>query len=209
MIDTAHALAAERIVVVYGHGGEQVREVFADPLIDWAEQAEQLGTGHAVQQALPYLDGVDQVLVLYGDVPLISPRTLRRLLDQTEEEFGLLTVTLDDPTGYGRIVRDDTGRVVRIVEQKDATPDELGIREINTGIMLIGAAQLRGWLGRLSNDNSQGEYYLTDIIAMAVADGVQVHVGAAGARRSRQRASTIACSSPPWSGPISERGRRS
>jgi bifunctional UDP-N-acetylglucosamine pyrophosphorylase/glucosamine-1-phosphate N-acetyltransferase len=129
-----------------------------------------------VQQALPLLDDVDRVLVLYGDVPLITRKTLARLIEHAADGLGLLTVTLDDPAGYGRIVRDDTGKVVRIVEQKDARPEEQAIREINTGIMLVGAAPLRAWLGRLSNDNVQGEYYLTDIIAMAVADGVEVHV---------------------------------
>ena len=176
VINTAHDLSAERIVVVYGHGGDRVRAVIDEPRLDWAEQSEQLGTGHAVQQAMPCLQDVDRVLILYGDVPLISRATLERLIEHAEDGLGLLTVNLSDPSGYGRVVRDDTGRVVRIVEQKDATAAELTIGEINTGIMLIGAADLRGWLGRLSNDNAQGEYYLTDIIAMAVADEVPVHV---------------------------------
>ncbi len=176
VLDTAAELAPARTVVVYGHGGERVREVFAERDIAWAEQAEQLGTGHAVQQALPHLDGVDRVLVLYGDVPLIRTETLLRLLEGTESALGLLTVDLADPAGYGRIVRDEAGNVLRIVEQKDAGPDELAIREINTGIMLIGADRLADWLGRLSNDNAQGEYYLTDLIEMAVHEGIAVHV---------------------------------
>ncbi|MEJ2576066.1 MAG: bifunctional UDP-N-acetylglucosamine diphosphorylase/glucosamine-1-phosphate N-acetyltransferase GlmU [Gammaproteobacteria bacterium] len=176
VLDTAAELAPARTVVVYGHGGERVREVFAERDIAWAEQAEQLGTGHAVQQALPHLDGVDRVLVLYGDVPLIRTGTLLRLLEGTESALGLLTVDLADPSGYGRIVRDEAGNVLRIVEQKDAGPDELAIREINTGIMLLGADRLADWLGRLSNDNAQGEYYLTDLIEMAVHEGIAVHV---------------------------------
>ncbi|MFM1891028.1 MAG: bifunctional UDP-N-acetylglucosamine pyrophosphorylase/Glucosamine-phosphate N-acetyltransferase [Pseudomonadota bacterium] len=177
VIDTALTLQPRRVVVVYGHGGEQVRSAFAArDDIAWAEQAAQLGTGHAVQQALPHLDGLDRVLVLYGDVPLIRQSTLQRLIDGTESDLGLLTVTLEDPSGYGRIVRDSAGNVLRIVEQKDASAEQLAIREINTGIMLLGAARLRHWLQRLSNHNAQGEYYLTDVIEMAVHEGVAVHV---------------------------------
>ena len=177
VLDTAAALGPERVVVVHGHGGERVKAAFAgrDDIV-WVEQAQQLGTGHAVQQALPALDGLDRVLVLYGDVPLIRGTTLQRLVGGTESDLGLLTVTLDDPAGYGRILRDGAGNVLRIVEQKDATPEALAVREINTGIMLFGAPRLRDWLGRLSNDNAQGEYYLTDVIEMAVHDGVAVHV---------------------------------
>jgi bifunctional UDP-N-acetylglucosamine pyrophosphorylase/glucosamine-1-phosphate N-acetyltransferase len=177
VLDTAFSLDPQRVVVVYGHGGEQVCSAFAGHAgIAWAEQAEQLGTGHAVQQALPHLEGLDRVLVLYGDVPLIRRSTLQRLIDGTESALGLLTVDLDDPSGYGRIVRDSAGNVLRIVEQKDASAEQLAIREINTGIMLLGAARLRDWLGRLSNRNAQGEYYLTDVIEMAVHEGVAVHV---------------------------------
>ncbi len=177
VLETAAALNPERTVVVHGHGGGQVKTVFAEVSgISWAEQAEQLGTGHAVQQAIGYLRDVDRVLVLYGDVPLIRRTTLDRLIAGTESDLGLLTVSLDDPHGYGRIVRDSAGNVLRIVEQKDASPEELTISEINTGIMLVGAERLHDWLDRLSNDNAQGEYYLTDLIEMAVHAGVAVHV---------------------------------
>jgi len=176
VIDTARALEPARIVVVHGHGGEQVRETIMGDDLHWAEQAEQLGTGHAVAQALPHLAGIDQVLVLYGDVPLIRTETLQGLLDAAGDGFGLLTVTLEDPTGYGRICRDSAGRVERIVEQKDATPQQLTIREVNTGIMVLPGERLDDWLGRLGNDNAQGEYYLTDVLAMAVTEGLAVAV---------------------------------
>ena len=174
VIDTARTLDPARLCVVYGHGGDVVRAALPDADLAWALQAPQLGTGHAVQQALPHLapDGV--TLGLYGDVPLTRPETLRRLLAAAGEGLAVLTVALDDPTGYGRIVRDAAGQVVRIVEQKDATADEKAIREINTGIMAIPTARLADWLARLSNDNAQGEYYVTDLVAMAVADGVPV-----------------------------------
>ena len=176
VIDTALELSPERVVVVYGHGGQQVRRAIGDEGLHWVEQREQLGTGHAVQQALPALEGLDKVLVLYGDVPLIRARSLRHLIDTTESALGLMTVDLADPGGYGRIVRDEAGNVLRIVEDKDASEAEKAIREINTGIMLIGMERLREWLGRLLPDNAQGEYYLTDLIAMAVHDGIAIHV---------------------------------
>ncbi len=177
VIDYARVLSPAEIVVVYGHGGEQVREFFADQVdLRWAEQARQLGTGHAVQQAMPLLETADRVLVLYGDVPLTRPQTLDTLIRSAEDGFGLLTVDLEDPTGYGRIVRDDSGRVVRIVEQKDAGPGDLDIREINTGIMYMRRDALERWLGGLSSSNAQGEYYLTDVIAMAVAEGLEIRV---------------------------------
>lgn len=177
VVDCARALDPADIVVVYGHGGDQVREAFAGQAdLKWAQQAEQLGTGHAVQQAMDGLGDVDQVLVLYGDVPLTREATLRDLVESAGPGFGLLTVTLEDPTGYGRIVRDDDGRVRRIVEQKDATPQELAIGEINTGIMTLPHTDLSRWLGGLSNSNAQGEYYLTDVLEMAVADGFDVRV---------------------------------
>ena len=176
VIDTARALQPARLVIVHGHGGEQVRAaIMGDDLI-WAEQAEQLGTGHALAQALPHLAGLDQVLVLYGDVPLIRTETLQGLLDAAGDSFGLLTVTLEDPTGYGRICRDGAGQVECIVEQKDATPQQLAIREVNTGIMVLPGGRLADWLGRLGKDNAQGEYYLTDVLAMAVAEGLAVAV---------------------------------
>ena len=176
VLDTARSLNPECIVVVHGHGGDQVQQVFSAPDLFWVEQQQQLGTGHALQQALPALEGMERVLVLYGDVPLTSADTLRELTDRTASDLGLLTVELDDPAGYGRIVRDESGNVLRIVEQKDASAEELQIKEINTGIMLLGVERLRRWLAELSNDNAQGEYYLTDVIEMAVADGVAVHI---------------------------------
>jgi bifunctional UDP-N-acetylglucosamine pyrophosphorylase/glucosamine-1-phosphate N-acetyltransferase len=176
VIDTARFLDPSQIVVVYGHGGDQVREVVTDADLSWAEQAEQLGTGHAVQQAMPHIKEADRVLVLYGDVPLTSAETLRELLDQAGKGMGLLTINLDDPSGYGRIVRDDKGAVERIVEQKDANVDELAIQEVNTGIMVFPGEKLSGWLNGLSNNNAQGEYYLTDLLAMAVSDGVSIAV---------------------------------
>ncbi|MDY0014367.1 MAG: bifunctional UDP-N-acetylglucosamine diphosphorylase/glucosamine-1-phosphate N-acetyltransferase GlmU [Rhodocyclaceae bacterium] len=175
VLTAARALESSRICVVYGHGGEVVREALDAPDLAWALQAPQLGTGHAVQQALPHLDDGEMALVLYGDVPLIGVPTLRRL-EQAAGHAGLalLTVDLPDPTGYGRILRDEAGRVRRIVEEKDARPEERLVREVNTGILMAPVARLRAWLGRLRNDNAQGEYYLTDIIAMAVADGLEV-----------------------------------
>ena len=176
VIDTARSLDPSQIVVVYGHGGDQVRAVVTDADLSWAEQAEQLGTGHAVQQAMPHIKEADRVLVLYGDVPLTSAETLRELLEQAGDGMGLLTINLDDPSGYGRIVRDDKGAVERIVEQKDANADELAIQEVNTGIMVFPGEKLSDWLNGLSNNNAQGEYYLTDLLAMAVNDGVSIAV---------------------------------
>jgi len=175
VIDTARALDPVRIVVVVGHGAEQVQQAVAAPDIAFALQAEQRGTGHAVQQALPLLDPARPTLVLYGDVPLTKPSTLKRLTDAAAEgRYGILTVTLDDPTGYGRIVRDAGGYVTRIVEQKDATPEQLRIAEINTGIVVTPTAQLAMWLGALKNDNAQGEYYLTDVVEHAIEAGFDV-----------------------------------
>ena len=178
VIDCARSLSPVEIVVVYGHGGERVRAVFDEQQdLQWVEQAEQLGTGHAVQQAMPVLKTAEQVLILYGDVPLTRSETLQSLVAATEHQgFGLLTVTLDNPTGYGRIVRNDGGRVQRIVEQKDASAEELTIDEVNTGIMCVPREHLAEWLGGLSNSNAQGEYYLTDVLAMAVADGFDIQV---------------------------------
>ncbi|MGN6315476.1 bifunctional UDP-N-acetylglucosamine diphosphorylase/glucosamine-1-phosphate N-acetyltransferase GlmU [Trinickia sp.] len=175
VIDTARALDPVRIVVVVGHGAQAVQEAVAAPDIAFALQAEQLGTGHAVQQALPLLDPAQPTLVLYGDVPLTRPSTLKRLADEAVEgRYGILTVTLDDPTGYGRIVRDAGGYVTRIVEQKDATPEQLRIAEINTGIVVTPTAQLAMWLGALKNDNAQGEFYLTDVVEHAIEAGFDV-----------------------------------
>ena len=175
VIGAARSLDASRICVVYGHGGEVVRERMQDAALRWARQEPQLGTGHAVQQALPELTDGEMALVLYGDVPLIGAPTLRRL--QTAAGSGklaLLTVELDNPTGYGRILRDADGRVTRIVEEKDASAEQRRVREVNTGILVAPVARLRDWLGRIGNDNAQGEYYLTDIIGLAVAEGVEI-----------------------------------
>ena len=169
------SLAADDVCVVYGHGGETVQAQLPEPDIRWALQAEQLGTGHAVQQAMPETPDENRVLILAGDVPLLSPATLERLLTETPtDEMAVLTVDMDDPTGYGRIVRANDS-VQCIVEQKDANDDQCCIREINTGVILCPADKLKSWLANLGNDNSQGEYYLTDVIALAVADGVKVH----------------------------------
>lgn len=175
VLAAARAVARDRICVVYGHGGDRVREAFPDPAIAWAKQAPQLGTGHAVQQALPHLSDTGAVLVLYGDVPLISEATLIRLTAAAgSERLALLTVEAKDPTGYGRIIRDDIGRVQHIVEQKDASSEQLCVNEINTGILVVPVVRLRGWLDRIRNHNAQGEFYLTDIVGLAVADAVEV-----------------------------------
>ncbi|KVK88253.1 bifunctional UDP-N-acetylglucosamine diphosphorylase/glucosamine-1-phosphate N-acetyltransferase GlmU [Burkholderia cepacia] len=175
VIDTARTLQPSRLVVVVGHGAEQVQAAVAAPDVQFAVQAEQLGTGHAVRQALPLLDPAQPTLVLYGDVPLTRASTLQRLVDAAREgRYGILTVTLDDPTGYGRIVRDAAGFVTRIVEQKDASPDQLKIAEINTGIIVTPTAQLSMWLGALKNENAQGEYYLTDVVELAIEAGFEV-----------------------------------
>jgi len=174
VIDTARALSPQQLCVIYGHGGDAVPSAFADAGLSFAKQEPQLGTGHAVMQALPHMTDGATTLVLYGDVPLTTAASLQRLLDAAgSDKLGVLTVTLDDPTGYGRIVREQ-GKIVRIVEQKDASQAERAITEVNTGIIAAPTAALRRWLAALSNDNAQGEYYLTDVIAAAVADGVEV-----------------------------------
>lgn len=174
VLDTSAQLAPGKICVVYGHGGEIVPQAMAQYDACFVLQEPQLGTGHAVQQALPHLSDDDMTLVLYGDVPLTQPATLHQLVANTSG-LTLLTICLSNPAGYGRIVRDDMGRVVSIVEEKDATHEQRAINEVNTGIMVVPTRSLRNWLGRLSNNNSQSEYYLTDIVAQAVAEGVAVH----------------------------------
>ncbi|HWR80865.1 MAG TPA: bifunctional UDP-N-acetylglucosamine diphosphorylase/glucosamine-1-phosphate N-acetyltransferase GlmU [Pseudomonas sp.] len=174
VIDTARALKPKSIHVVIGHAAEQVRDAFSAPDLSFVVQPQQLGTGHAVAQAMPHIDA-EQVLVLYGDVPLIQQATIERLLTHADpDQLALLTVFLADPTGYGRIIRDQKHAVQAIVEQKDASPEQRQICEGNTGILLAPATRLKAWLARLSNNNAQGEYYLTDVIAMAVGDGVAV-----------------------------------
>lgn len=175
VIEAAQALQPAGVAVVYGHGGEQVPAAIAVPEIRWVLQQQQLGTGHAVMQALPLIPDDHLVLILYGDVPLIRSETLRRLVeDASRGALALLTVKLVDPIGYGRIVRGEDGAVRRIVEQKDASVAELAINECNTGLLAAPAARLKQWLGRLRNDNAQGEYYLTDAVGMAVAEGLPV-----------------------------------
>jgi len=175
VLSCADDLEADDICVVYGHGGEAVQAAIPKPEVRWVQQAEQLGTGHAVQQAMPETPDDNRVLILAGDVPLLMAKTLSRLLAETPPtEMAVLTVDLDDPSGYGRIVR-EAGSVNRIVEQKDASPEQQAISEINTGVILCPGDKLKYWLSNLGNDNSQGEYYLTDVIAMAVADNVEVH----------------------------------
>jgi bifunctional UDP-N-acetylglucosamine pyrophosphorylase/glucosamine-1-phosphate N-acetyltransferase len=175
VLDTAEAVGAARVGVVYGHGGDLVPNALQDADCVWVEQRERLGTGHAVQQALPAMGDVDRVLVLYGDVPLIEAETLNRLIaDSAASALGLLTMQLADPSGYGRIVRAANGRVLRIVEQKDASEAERAITEVNTGIVIAERDRLTHWLGRIDNHNVQREYYLTDIISLATADGVEV-----------------------------------
>lgn len=176
VIDTAAELNPVNTHVVVGHGADQLRGYFDDALSDHAlnvvEQTEQLGTGHAVDQAMPAVAEASVALILYGDVPLTRLSTLQELVEQAQQgSLALLTVELGNPTGYGRIVRDSEHQVVAIVEQKDASEAELSIREINTGIMALPAAWLKQWLPQLSSDNAQGEYYLTDIIAMAAQSG--------------------------------------
>lgn len=174
VITAALNTGARSIHLVYGHGGDLLQSRLADWDLNWVLQAEQLGTGHAMQQAAPWFADDEDILMLYGDVPLISSETLRRLRQaKPQGGIALLTVQLDDPAGYGRIVRRQ-GAVVGIVEHKDATEEQRQIREINTGILIAGGVDLKRWLGRLNNDNAQGEYYITDIIALAAEEGRRV-----------------------------------
>ena len=175
VVDTVRSLSPNRICVVFGHGGDQVQDAFADQNIDWALQAEQLGTGHAVLQALPHIGADDVVLILCGDVPLVQPGTIEPLISAASDGLlAILTTELEQPTGYGRIVRDIDSHVVAILEEKDATDEQRQIREINTGLMACPAKLLEPWLKRISPDNAQGEYYLTDIVGCAIQDGVTV-----------------------------------
>ena len=174
VIDTANSLGAEKINLIYGYGADQLKAGLGDQPLHWVLQAEQLGTGHAVQQAIPQIADEDTVLILYGDVPLTRKETLQQLLaTRVEDGLAILTVILANPTGYGRIVREN-GKVVGIVEQKDASPAQLLINEVNSGIMAVQGKKLKSWLAGLKNNNAQGEFYLTDIVAMAAAEGITI-----------------------------------
>ncbi len=175
VLDCAVSLQPHRICVVYGHGGEAVPQAMSQYATKFVLQEPQLGTGHAVQQALPHLGDDSRTLVLYGDVPLIQHSTLHQMQQAAGNGLVLLTIHLENPYGYGRIVRDAQGDVLGIVEEKDATPEQREINEINTGILLAPTNKLREWLGKLRNNNAQGEYYLTDIVGMAVSQGIAVH----------------------------------
>ena len=175
VVDAANGVSPAAISVVYGHGGERVREALGDDRLSWVLQAEQLGTGHAVMQAVPSIPDDHLVLVLYGDVPLVDPETLRALVAASgPRTLSVLTVELDDPSGYGRVIRDTAGGVARIVEHKDAGRKELAVREVNTGLLAAPAGALKRWLAALGNDNAQREYYLTDCVVAALRDGFDV-----------------------------------
>ncbi len=174
IINTTQAMDASQIHLVFGHGGDQLKARVEGDNLNWCLQAEQLGTGHAVQQAAEHIKDDEDVLILVGDAPLIRQETLERLRAvKAECDLALLTVELEDPTGMGRIIRENDN-ITAIVEHKDATEAQREIREINTGMMMMGGADLKRWLGELSNDNAQGEYYLTDVIAMAAAEGKRI-----------------------------------
>lgn len=173
--DTSCQLENNTIKIVYGHGAELVRDTLKDLAASWIEQKQQLGTGHAVQQVSDQIADTDTVLILYGDVPLLKLTTVKQLIaNVNDQSLALLTVNLDNPTGYGRIVRDKSGQVTKIIEEKDASASEKLINEGNTGIMAVQGKALKKWLNQLNNNNAQGEYYLTDVIEMAVADGIAV-----------------------------------
>lgn len=171
VIDTVKSIQAQNIHLVYGHGGEVMQQHLADEPVNWVLQAEQLGTGHAMQQAAPFFADDENILMLYGDGPLITAKTLQKLIAaKPQNGIALLTVNLDNPTGYGRIIRQN-GNVVAIVEQKDATPEQLQIQEVNTGVLVADGKNLKHWLSQLTNHNAQGEYYMTDVIALANESG--------------------------------------
>ncbi len=176
VIDSARKLDAKDITLVYGHGAELVKNTITDPQLNWCEQSEQLGTGHAVQQAEQFIDDKANVLILYGDVPLLSVATLEKLIAAKQNQaLALLTAILDNPMGYGRIVRDSNNSIQRIVEEKDATDEIRTIREINSGVMVVDGNRLKSWLHKIDNNNAQGEYYLTDLIELAVQEGETVN----------------------------------
>ncbi|HHR5901088.1 TPA: bifunctional UDP-N-acetylglucosamine diphosphorylase/glucosamine-1-phosphate N-acetyltransferase GlmU [Providencia alcalifaciens] len=174
VIDTAKSIGASDIHLVYGHGGDLLKEKLGEQNLNWVLQAEQLGTGHAMQQAAPHFQDDEDIVMLYGDVPLIAKDTLQRLVEaKPEGGIGLLTVILDNPAGYGRIIREN-GEVVGIIEQKDANEEQRKIQEINTGIMVASGKDFKRWLSQLNNNNAQGEYYITDIIALAHKEGNKI-----------------------------------
>jgi len=174
VIDTAKQLNAAQIHLIYGHGADLLKQRLADEPVNWVFQAEQLGTGHAMQQAAPFFADDENILMLYGDAPLITTETLQKLIAaKPEKGIALLTVNLENPTGYGRIIRQD-GNVTAIVEQKDANAEQLKITEVNTGVMVSDGASFKKWLARLDNNNAQGEYYMTDVIGLANQDGFKV-----------------------------------
>ncbi len=175
VLQTAQVLDPDKVIVIYGHGGETVRSSFEEGDLTWVHQAEQKGTGHALAQALPHLPAQGVVLVLYGDVPLLQPHTLEQLIQPAHDALVLLTQHIPEPGGYGRILRDDRQQVIGIREEKDASTQEKQIHEVNTGIMAMPLEHVSHWLERLTCANAQGEYYLTDIVASAVTDGVIVH----------------------------------
>lgn len=170
----AKTLKPSKIIVVYGYGGEAVKAQFAGENIVWVNQAEQLGTGHAMQQALPHLESNATTLILLGDVPLVASSDCQKLIDVAADKLAILSFNKADPSGYGRIVRDSKGQVNAIVEHKDASEQQRKITEVNTGMMAMPNSKLVQWLGQLTNNNAQGEYYLTDIVALAVQQGVAV-----------------------------------
>ena len=176
VIQTAMQLNTDSLHVVYGHGGELVTQQLAQYDVNWVLQDQQLGTGHAVEQAMPSIPDNDSVLILYGDVPLIKQETLSKLITASEQgALGLLTANLPNPAGYGRIVRNDAGEVVKIVEEKDASEEQRKISEINTGMLALSSTKLKGWLDQLENNNAQGEYYLTDVIGMAALENITIN----------------------------------
>ena len=174
VIDTANQLGAENVHLIYGHGGELMRERLANESVNWVVQAEQLGTAHAVQQAAPFFKDDENIVILYGDAPLVTKETLEKLIAaKPENGIALLTVNLDNPTGYGRIIREN-GNVVAIVEQKDANAEQLKIQEVNTGVLVADGAHFKNWLSRVKNNNAQGEFYITDVIGLAHQDGCPI-----------------------------------
>src|SRR2546421_4300063 len=174
VLDAARALGPRKTVVVHGHGAEKVRAAFATADVEWVLQAEQLGTAHAVRQALPRLAGDGEVVVLYGDVPLVRPASLKRLVEAAREGIAVMTAEVENPSGYGRVLRNQSGGIERIVEEKDASGLERAVREVNAGFMALSAQRLAGWLGKIGNRNAQKEYYLTDLVSLAVNEGVPV-----------------------------------